>query len=98
VSDTAFIVGRRVNVAATSSSRRQESDIRPHLNKFGPLLCWAGVKGTVVGSVVLECAIGPLLCWAGVKGTVVGSVVLECAIGPLLCWAAFGTCSIAVEF
>ena len=64
VSDTAFIVGRRVNVAATSSSRRQESDIRPHLNKFGPLLCWAGVKGTVVGSVVLECAIGPLLCWA----------------------------------
>ena len=37
VSDTAFIAGRRVNVAATSNSRRQESDIRRHLNKFSPL-------------------------------------------------------------
>ena len=64
VSDTAFIVGRRVNAAATSSSRRQESDVTRHLNKFSPLRCWAGVKGTVVGSDVLECAIGPLLCWA----------------------------------
>jgi hypothetical protein len=61
VCDTAFIAGRRVNVAATSNSRRQ-NDIRRHINKFIPLgdllHCWAGGKGTVVGSDMLECAVG----------------------------------------
>lgn len=62
VCDTAFIAGRRVNVAATSNSRRQESDIRRHINKFIPLgdllHCWTGGMGAVVGSDVLECAVG----------------------------------------
>lgn len=59
VSDTAFIAGRKVSVATTSNSRRQESDIRRHRKKFSPLgdllHCWVQ---RWAGSDVLECAVG----------------------------------------